>query len=84
MQQEIRTYSFGAGGSITSDQPHSFTGGPGFAFARDIENARLRDLQAPVPFRHIVTMHVNDAALPLPGVAQVEEILSQLLTERLE
>ena len=66
------------------DQPHFFTGGPRFAFARDIGNGRLRELQVPVPFRHIVAMHVNDAAFPLPAAAHVQEIVSHLLTERLQ
>jgi LysR family nitrogen assimilation transcriptional regulator len=68
---------------MVADQPHFFTGGPRFAFAREIHNGRLRELQVPVPFMHIVAMHVNDAAFPLPAAAHVQQIVGKLLTERL-
>jgi DNA-binding transcriptional LysR family regulator len=66
---------------MVADQPQFFTAGPRFAFAREIESGQLRALQTPVPFGHIVAMHVNDAAYPLPAAAHVQAVVGQLFTE---
>jgi len=45
---------------------------------------RLRQSQSPLPFRHIVAILVNDAPFPPPAATHLQEIVSKLLTERLQ
>jgi DNA-binding transcriptional LysR family regulator len=58
--------------------PRYFTAGPVFAFAPEIESGRLRALDTPVPFKHLVATHTNNDAFPVPAVARVLEIVRQV------
>ena len=58
--------------------PRYFTAGPVFAFAPEIAAGRLRVLDTPVPFNHLVALHTNTDALPIPAVAGVLDIIREV------
>lgn len=66
---------------VVSSSDRLFTAGPRFAFAPEIAAGRLKVLEAPVPFRHIIVMHTNRDAYPLPTVLRVQEIIRQAFVE---
>lgn len=66
---------------VTADAPHFFTAGPRFTFATEIASGRLRVLETEVPLKHLIQLHVNRSAYPLPAVSQVLEMLRQTCVE---
>lgn len=66
---------------VTADAPHFFTAGPRFSFATEIASGRLRVLDTDVPLKHIVQLHTNRHALPLPAVGRVQELVRQTCVE---
>ena len=66
---------------VTADAPHFFTAGPRFTFAKEIASGRLRVLETEVPLKHLIQLHVNRSACPLPAVSQVREMLRQTCVE---
>lgn len=66
---------------VTADAPHFFTAGPRFTFVEEIASGRLRVLSTEVPQKHLVQLHVNRSAYPLPAVSLVQEMLRQVCVE---
>ena len=66
---------------VTADAPHFFTAGPRFTFAKEIASGRLRVLETEVPQKHLVQLHVNRSAYPLPAVSLVREMVRQICVE---
>jgi DNA-binding transcriptional LysR family regulator len=66
---------------VVSNSSRLFTAGPRFAFAPEIAAGRLKVLETPVPFKHIIFMHTNSDAYPLPAVVRVREIIGQAFVE---
>jgi hypothetical protein len=66
---------------ITAETPHFFTAGPRFAFAGEIASGHLRVLQTKVPVKHLVSMHTNTDAYPLPAVREVQDVVRQTCAE---
>jgi DNA-binding transcriptional LysR family regulator len=60
---------------LVTSGPRYFTAGPAFAFAPEIETGRLRVFEPHVPLRHMVALHTNTAAFPIPAVAMVLDIV---------
>jgi DNA-binding transcriptional LysR family regulator len=54
-----------------------FTAGPRFSFAAEIASGKLAVVELAVPFKHLIYMHVNNDAYPLPAVAKVQGILRE-------
>jgi hypothetical protein len=54
-----------------------FTAGPRFSFAAEIASGKLAAVEMAVPFKHLIYMHVNNDAYPLPAVARVQGILRE-------
>jgi LysR family transcriptional regulator of gallate degradation len=61
--------------------PRLFTAGPAFAFERELSAGQLKVVSMPVPFKHLIHMHTNRNAHPLPAVAQVQAIIQQQFAE---
>lgn len=72
---------FGMLSRIVAGSRRLFTAGPRFAFGPEIAAGRLKVLDAKVPFRHVVVMHTNRDAYPLPAVLRVQEIIRQAFVE---
>jgi DNA-binding transcriptional LysR family regulator len=66
---------------VTADAPHFFTAGPRFTFATDIASGRLRVLETKVPQKHLVHLHTNRSAYPLPAVGLVKEMVGRICVE---
>jgi DNA-binding transcriptional LysR family regulator len=66
---------------VTADAPHFFTAGPRFTFAKEIASGQLRVLETEVPQKHIVQLHTNRSAYPLPAVGLVQEMVRQICAE---
>jgi DNA-binding transcriptional LysR family regulator len=66
---------------VTADAPHFFTAGPRFTFAEEIASGRLRVLETEVPQKHLIQLHLNRNAYPLPAVSLVQEMLRQTCVE---
>lgn len=66
---------------VVSNSSRLFTAGPRFAFSPEIAAGRLKVLETPVPFKHIIVMHTNRDAYPLPAVVRVHEIICQAFVE---
>jgi DNA-binding transcriptional LysR family regulator len=64
---------------LVTARPWYFTAGPEFAFRPELDSGKLRRLAAPVPFGHRVAVHTNRDALPLPAVAQVQQIVRDVV-----
>jgi DNA-binding transcriptional LysR family regulator len=60
---------------VTADAAHFFTAGPRFTFAKEIASGQLRVLETKVPQKHIVQLHTNRSAYPLPAVGVVQEMV---------
>jgi hypothetical protein len=63
---------------LVTMSPRYFTAGPVFAFAPEIEAGRLRVLDTHVPFGHLVALHTNADAFPIPAVARVLAIIREV------
>ena len=63
---------------LVAFRPHYFTAGPAFAFAPEIEAGRLRVFDTHVPFSHLVSLHTNSDAFPIPAVAMVLDIIREV------
>lgn len=63
---------------LVTTRPWYFTAGPEFAFAPELSSGKLRKLTTPVPFGHKIAIHTNRDALPLPAVAQVQQIVREV------
>lgn len=66
---------------VVADAPHYFTAGPRFTFAAAIASGRLRVLETKVPQKHLVLMHTNSTAYPLPAVGMVQHVARQTCNE---
>lgn len=64
---------------IVASGTRYFTAGPAFAYSTDVAAGRLRALALPLPFSHVVAVHVNRDAYPLPAVARVRDIVTAML-----
>jgi DNA-binding transcriptional LysR family regulator len=73
--------NFGALANVTADAPHFFTAGPRFVFAKEIASGRLRVLETLVPQKHLINLHTNRSAYPLPAVGLVREMVRQTCVE---
>jgi len=62
---------------LVAISPRYFTAGPFFAFAPEIEAGRLRVFDTHVPFNHLVALHTNADAFPIPAVARVLDIIRE-------
>ena len=60
---------------LVAIRPHYFTAGPAFAFAPEIAAQQLRVLDTHVPFGHLVALHTNADAFPIPAFARVLNII---------
>lgn len=69
---------------LVTNRPWYFTAGPTFAFAPELASGRLKRLANAVPFRHRVAIHTNREALPLPAVANVQQIVCDVFARTLE
>jgi DNA-binding transcriptional LysR family regulator len=66
---------------VVANSSRLFTAGPCFAFADEIAAGQLHVVDLDVPFKHIIQLHTNRDAYPLPAVTQVTDIIRQALTE---
>jgi DNA-binding transcriptional LysR family regulator len=66
---------------VVANSSRLFTAGPRFAFANEIAAGQLHVVDLDVPFKHIIQLHTNRDAYPLPAVTQVTDIIRQALTE---
>ena len=62
---------------IVANSSRLFTAGPRVAFDDELAAGRVCVVDIDVPFRHVIHMHTNRDAYPLPSVAQVREIVRQ-------
>jgi DNA-binding transcriptional LysR family regulator len=62
---------------IVTSSSRLFTAGPRFAFAAELDAGRLRVVEVDVPFKHIIHLHMDRDAYPLPAVTRVTEIILQ-------
>lgn len=65
---------------LVADGARYFTAGPLFAFAPEIADGRLRVLETPLPFSHIVAIQVNQDTWPYPAVARVKALVGRLFS----
>jgi DNA-binding transcriptional LysR family regulator len=66
---------------VVANSSRLFTAGPHFAFADEIAAGHLRVVDVDVPFKHIIQLHINRGAYPLPAVTQVTDIIRQALAD---
>ena len=66
---------------VVANSARLFTAGPRFAFAEEIAAGQLRVVDLDVPFKHIIQLHTNRDAYPLPAVTQVTDIIRQAFAE---
>jgi len=62
---------------VVTKSSQLFTAGPRFSFAAEIASGQLAIVDLAVPFKHLIYMHINNDAYPLPAVAQVQGILRE-------
>ena len=65
---------------LVAINPRYFTAGPVFAFAPEIEAGQLRVFDTHVPFSHLVALHANTDAFPIPAVARVLDIIRRVFS----
>lgn len=65
----------------SSNSARLFTAGPRFSFAEDIAAGHLRVVDVDVPFKHIIHLHTNRDAYPLPAVTQVTDIIREAFAD---
>ena len=63
---------------LVMTSPRYFTAGPVFAFAPEIASGRLSVLETHVPFNHLVALHTNADAYPIPAVGRVLDIIREV------
>jgi DNA-binding transcriptional LysR family regulator len=63
---------------IVNKSRRLFTAGPRFFFAPELEAGTLRIVETYVPITHLVYLHWNRDALPLPAVASVTAALREV------
>jgi LysR family transcriptional regulator of abg operon len=63
---------------IVNKSRRLFTAGPRFFFAPELEAGSLRVVETHVPITHLVFLHWNRDALPLPAVASVTTALREV------
>jgi DNA-binding transcriptional LysR family regulator len=66
---------------VVASSSRLFTAGPRFAFADEIAAGQLRVVDLDVPFKHIIQLHTNRDAYPLPAVTQVTDIIRQAFAD---
>jgi DNA-binding transcriptional LysR family regulator len=66
---------------VVANSSRLFTAGPRFAFAAEIAAGHLRVVDVDVPFKHIIHLHTNRDAYPLPAVTQVTDIIRQAFAD---
>ncbi len=66
---------------VVANSSRLFTAGPRFAFADEIAAGHLRVVDVDVPFKHIIQLHTNRDAYPLPAVTQVTDIIRQAFAD---
>jgi hypothetical protein len=66
---------------VVMNSSRLFTAGPRFAFANELDAGRLCVVSTDVPFRHIIHLHRNRDAYPLPAVTRVQEIIQQAFVD---
>jgi DNA-binding transcriptional LysR family regulator len=66
---------------VVANSSRLFTAGPRFAFAQEIASGRLRVVDLDVPFKHIIHLHTNREAYPLPAVTQVTAIIREAFAD---
>jgi DNA-binding transcriptional LysR family regulator len=62
---------------IVTSSSRLFTAGPRFAFDEELDAGRLCVVDIDVPFKHVIHLHTNRDAYPLPAVTRVTEIIRQ-------
>ena len=65
---------------IVTSSSRLFTAGPRFAFADELDAGRLCVVDIDVPFKHVIRLHTNHDAYPLPAVTRVKEVTVQAFT----
>ena len=58
-----------------------FTAGPRISFTNELAAGRLRIVNIDVPFNHVIQLHINRDAYPLPAVTQVRDVIQQAFTD---
>jgi DNA-binding transcriptional LysR family regulator len=66
---------------VVASSSRLFTAGPRFAFANEIAAGQLCVVDLEVPFKHIIQLHTNRDAYPLPAVTQVTDIIRQAFAD---
>ena len=66
---------------VVANSSRLFTAGPRFAFADEIAAGHLCVVSVDVPFKHIIQLHTNRDAYPLPAVTQVTDIIRQAFAD---
>jgi DNA-binding transcriptional LysR family regulator len=66
---------------VVANSSRLFTAGPRIAFAEDIAAGHLRVVDVDVPFKHIIHLHTNRDAYPLPAATQVTDIIRQAFAD---
>jgi DNA-binding transcriptional LysR family regulator len=64
---------------IARSSRRRFAAGPRFYFKNDIESGALRIVDTPVPLRHLLYLHHNRDAYPLPAVQKVKSVVRSML-----
>ena len=66
---------------VVENSSRLFTAGPRISFTDEIAAGRLRIVNIDVPFKHIIQLHTNRDAYPLPAVTQVTDIIRQAFAD---
>jgi DNA-binding transcriptional LysR family regulator len=66
---------------VVANSSRLFTAGPRFAFADEIAAGQLCVVELEVPFKHVIQLHTNRDAYPLPAVTQVTDIIRQAFAD---
>jgi DNA-binding transcriptional LysR family regulator len=66
---------------VVESSSRLFTAGPRIAFTDELAAGRLRIVNIDVPFNHVIQLHINRDAYPLPAVTQVRDVIQQAFTD---
>jgi DNA-binding transcriptional LysR family regulator len=66
---------------VVMNSSRLFTAGPRFAFANELDAGRLCIVGTDVPFKHVIDLHRNRDAYPLPAVTRVQEVIQQAFVD---
>ena len=66
---------------VVANSSRLFTAGPRFALSEEIAAGHLRVVNIDVPFKHIIQLHTNRDAYPLPAVTQVTDIIREAFAD---